>query len=373
MRIFALFKKEYIQFFRNIALLGMVVFAFSLNIQTGGSTNYDLKDYDVAVYDMDKSQMTSKLLAKILPPYFKLNKMINSDKEVNDLLTKGEISIVMIIPHDFSKKLSDGKTAKIQFVVDGTRSSSAITAMNYMSVIVSEFVNDITKDKDVSGGGNLPSIETDTRLFYNPNFNSGWTGGVNELLIMITLLSVMLPAATIVQEKEIGTIEQLMVTPVSNIEIMFAKIIPMMTILLTASVFAIYVMLKGSLGIPLQGSVLFFLIITALHIFSSSGVGLLISTITRNMAETMMLSLLVVTPLLFLSGTFSPCDTMPAGVRELTYLSPLRWYVTISYAIFFKGAGPGDLIFEITALVTIGVSMFIYSAARFKKSMEMMK
>jgi ABC-2 type transport system permease protein len=373
MRIFALFKKEYIQFFRNIALLGMVVFAFSLDIQTAGNTSYDLKDYEVAVYDMDKSQMSAKLLAKILPPYFKLKKMVNSDKEVNDLLTRGDISLVMIIPHDFSKNLSDGKNAEIQFVVDGTRSSSAITAMNYLSVIVDNYSREITVSQNIAGGGNLPSVEANVRYWYNPSINSGWSGGVNELLIMITLMSVMLPAATIVQEKEIGTIEQLMVTPASNIEIMFAKIIPMMTILLSASVFSIYVMLEWSLGIPLQGSVLFFLIITALHIFSSSGIGLLISTITRNMAETMMLSLLVVTPLLFLSGTFSPCDTMPAGVRELTYLSPLRWYVTISYAIFFKGAGPGDLIFEITALVTIGVSMFLYSAARFKKSMEMMK
>jgi len=372
MRLIALFKKEYIQFFRNSALIGLLFFAFFLDPIMSGSDK-GLSDYPVAVYNMDGTQQSQALIDKIGPPYFKLDRMIYSDEEVDRALTKGEISLVMIIPHDFSKKIAEGQTAQIQFVLDGTRSNDATTALTYLASIIGMYSNDITIDQVTAGGEKIPSVKSDVRNWYNPNLDSSYKGGVNEMLVMLTLLSVMLPAATMVQEKEIGTIEQLSVTPVSNYEIMFAKIIPMTTIILVSCVLCIHFVLKGVLHIPVKGSLLFFLIITSVHVFTSAGIGLTISTIARSMSETIMLSIVVVTPLLFLSGNFSPCYAMPEGVRQLTGLFPLRWYIEISQAIFFKSAGPDDLVVQITILVLLGIFMFFYSSASFRASLEKAK
>ena len=373
MRLAALFKKEYIQFFRNSAMVAMLVYAFVLDIWMSGSGGAGLSNYAVAVFNRDGTQISQALIDKIGPPYFELDRMIYSDEEVTRVLTQGELSLVMIIPKDFSKKIGDGKTAEIQFVLDGTRSSEAMTALTYLANIVAMYSSDITIDAVTAGGEQIPSVDAKTRYWYNENLEASYKAGVGELLVMITLLSVMLPAATMVQEKEIGTIEQLSVTPVSNYEIMFAKIIPMTTIILACSLVSIYGVLMGLLDIPLHGSVIFFLAITAIHVFTSAGIGLTISTITSSMSETIMLSIVVVTPLLFLSGNMTPVYAMPLGVQYLATLFPLRWYIEIALSIFFKGTGPLDLIWQIISLLILGISLFIYSSVRFRTSLEKSK
>jgi len=373
MRLYALFKKEYIQFFRNSAMVGLLFFAFFIDVWMSGSGGSDLKDYAVAVYNRDGTEISQSLIDKIGPPYFKLDRMVYSDEEVDKVLTDGIISVVLIIPKDFSKQVGDGKTAKVQLVIDGTRSNDATTAMGYLQTIIQMYANEITVDTVTAGGEKIPSVEIQTQNWYNPNLEGSYRSGFSELLIMLTLLSVMLPAATMVQEKEIGTIEQLSVTPVSNYEIMLAKIIPMTTIILVCTFLSLYFVVMGVLNTPIVGSIPFFLLVTVIHVFSSAGIGLTISTIARSMAETIMFSLIVVTPLLFLSGNITPVIAMNPVVQYLAYLFPLRWYIEIALAIVFKGAGPGELVKQISILLFLGLILFFYSASRFRDSLEKAK
>jgi len=367
----ALFKKEYIQFFRNSAMVGLLIFAFFINVWMSGSGGSELKNYAVAVYNIDGTEVSQKLVDKIGPPYFKLDRMLYSDKEVDKVLTEGEISVVLIIPKDFSKNLADGRTAKLQLVMDGTRSNYTTTAMSYLETIIQMYSQEINPPE--AGGPKVPSVEIQTMYWYNPNLEGSYRSGISELLIMITLLSVMLPASTMVQEKEIGTIEQLSVTPVSSYEIMLAKIIPMTTLILVCTVLSLYIVIIGILNTPIVGNIPFFLLVTVIHVFSSAGIGLTISTIARSMAETIMFSLIVVTPLLFLSGNITPIIAMNPVVQYLTYIFPLRWYIEISLAIIFKGAGPNDLIKQIIILLVLGLILFFYSASKFRDSLEKAK
>ncbi len=373
MRMLALFKKEYIQFFRNGAMVGLLIFAFFIDVWMSGSGGKELKDYAVGVYNIDGTEVSQRLIDKISPPYFKIDRMLYSDKEVDRVLTDGEISVVVIIPKDFSKNIGDGKTARVQLVIDGTRSNDATTALSYLQNIIQMYSQEISVDTVTAGGEKYPSVSLQTVNWYNPNLEDSYREGFSELMIMLTLLSVMLPAATMVQEKEIGTIEQLSVTPVSNYEIMLAKIIPMTTIILACTFLSLYFVVMGVLGTPIVGSIPFFLLVTVIHVFSSAGIGLTISTIARSMAETIMFSLIVVTPLLFLSGNITPVIAMNPVVQYLTYLFPLRWYIEIALAIAFKGAGPSDLVKQICILLFLGLILFFYSASRFRDSLEKAK
>ncbi len=370
MRLYYLVKKEYILFFRNKILIMIIVYGFTFDILLAGHITYDLNHYTIAVYDMDKSILSRKLLSRIQEPFFVIKKMINSDREVDEVLTKENIDLVLVISHDFSKNLCKGETAEIQLIADGTNARITLSGIDYLSRIIKGFFSSIIIIPGNTGKERISPVNINIRNMYNPNLDSTWISGVSELLLMITLLSVLLTAITIVHEKEMGTMEQLISTPVSIYEIILAKIIVITAIILFGTVVSIYFILGRSLHIYLEGSIIFFLIVTVIHIFTSSGIGMVIATFTKTMSETILLSFLVVTPLLFLSGTFVPCNTMPVGVRELTFLFPLRWYVTIAYSIFFKSAGPFDLLFEIFILFLSGIIMFLYSAGKFRKRLE---
>jgi ABC-2 type transport system permease protein len=208
------------------------------------------------------------------------------------------------------------------------------------------------------------------RVWFNPNLKSEYFMGLTELFSVITMLSILLPAAALVREKEHGTIEQLLVTPIMPYEIMLAKIIPMGVITFLATFVAIFTVLRPIFGIPLAGSLWLFLLATLIFVFTSSGLGLFLASISKSLSEVILLTLLIIAPVLFLSGSWTPLEAMPFWMKRITYFSPLRYFLEIGFSVFLKGLGLRDLWQEFAGLLAIGGLAFLLGVVKFRSSFE---
>jgi ABC-2 type transport system permease protein len=335
-----------------------------------GGLGSDLKNYPIAIYDLDKSQKSQKLIETIREPYFKIYGMINDEKEIDDLILKGEVGVVLVIPKRFQNDINSGKGSTVQVILDATNSSTAELATNYLYSIVGDFSsNIIVKEWKHSKTVYkiIPMLNVQSRYEFNETLKEEWTMCLQEFFTILTLIAILLPATAMVNEKQFGTIEQLMVTPLRPWEIMLAKVLPMVGIFIIASFICIYCVMIPIIGIPLRGSIIDFLILTVMFCFASSGLGLLISTISNNLSETVLLTLLVLFPIMFLSGAWVPPEAMPSWMQWLIQLSPLKYYLDMGISIFLKG---NSLIFmwkDFISLMGIGLFIFWLGAVRFKK------
>jgi ABC-2 type transport system permease protein len=362
--------KEVIQFTRNLTLLLIVLYAATLDVWMAAQFNMDLHHFPIAVYDMDKSQKSFELLRKIREPFFVIHSYINNERDITRLIDSDEVGAVLVIPRKFQDRLNAKQTAQVQVILDATTSNTAELASNYLYAIVSDFTHDIiVKEWQISTRvfKVIPAIRTDIRYAFNENLNDAWSMCLQEFFTIFTLIAILLPATAMVNEKQFGTIEQLMVTPVKPYEIMLAKVLPMMAVFLVAAFISIYTIMIPVVGIPLRGSIVEFLIVTVVFCFASSGLGLLISTISNNLSETVLLTLLVLFPIMFLSGTWVPPEAMPVWMKYLVNLSPLKYYLDLGYGIFLKG---NSLLFmwkEFLSLLGLGLAIFWVGALRFRK------
>lgn len=370
-RLWPLIKKELYQFLRNTPLLIIVLFSFTVDIYLSATGfSLDTKNIPIAIYDMDRSEHSRQLLAKFQWPYFRVKYYIHQEKEITELLDSGETLLVIIIPQNFGQSLNQGSTAKIQILADATISNTALLAMSYSAQIVESFSRKISSERlGLAKNVNLPSVELRPVILFNPNLRSVYFMGLSELFSMITMIAILLPAAALVREKEFGTIEQLLVTPLHVYEILLAKIIAMEAIVLFATGFSIYSILHLALEIPIRGSLGLFLLASAIYIFTTAGLGIYISTISKNLSQTILATLLIIMPILFLSGSWVPPESMPWWMQKLTFLSPLKYYLAIGWGIFLKGAGFEVLWKDFIGLVFLGAIIFFLGVNRFKEHM----
>lgn len=366
-RMFLLIKKEFLQFSRNIPLLFIVLYGATLDIDSAGGVTMDIKNYPIAIYDLDKSSQSREIIGKLRQPFFKITHMLNQEEEITRLIEKGIVSVVLVFPEGFSKKIASYKTASLQVILDGSNSNSAQLALGYINNIVSEYNLDILVNKwQISNIGKnfVPYLEYQQRNFFNPNLIDRWTFCFEEFFMIITLIGVLLTATAMVNEKQFGTIEQLMVTPLQTLEIMMAKVIAMISVLFIATFVAIFVTLIPIEGIPLLGNIWAFFAVSLLYFFVIAGIGLFISTISNNLSETVLFSYLLLVPIMFLSGR---SDGMAPWMKLLIQLSPLKYYLDFGYGIFLKG-NPVSLMWrEVLALFLLGSGFFWAGAYRFRK------
>jgi len=339
-----------------------------------------VKHVRTAVYDLDNSQASRDVVASFVRSgYFDVVERIGSDNEATALLDRGKVSAILHIMHGFADDLRAGRTARLQVLVDGTNSNTASLILSYGGQIIAAYSADamgrqqnrrvLTRSPGSAVNASAPQVTARSRVWFNPDLysrNYFVPGVVANIIMMVTL---MLTALAIVREKEIGTMEQLMVTPLRPIELMLGKTLPFAAVglvdvtLVTAVALLVF-------HVPFNGSFPLMLLCGVLFLMTSLGAGLLLSTISHTQQQAMMSSFFFVMPAFMLSGFAFPIRNMPLVVQYLSYLNPLRYFIEIVRGIFLKGVGVSVLWPQMACLVVYGVTMLTLSALRFHKTLD---
>jgi ABC-2 type transport system permease protein len=354
-------------------LVAVVFFAIIIDPWSAGELTLDLKNYGFAVLDLDRSLASSSFLDKLRKPFFRRIENAKNYGEIDELLTSGKAGLVVVIPEGFQKNISGGKSATVQLIFDGTNSNSSTIAISYIAGITTRFSENVIINRWNLTTGQLesiPSVDANTRVLFNENMNDRWFIVLAEFLNAITLIAILLPAAVTVYEKQTGTMEQLIVTPLKTHEIMIAKILPMALLIMVSVYVGLFLVLQVIVGVPLRGSLLYFTLVTLVFLFTTAGLGLLVSTIADNLAETILVTLIILLPLVFLSGSWTPPEAMPEWMQFLIVLSPLKYYLEIGYGIFFRGIGFAETWSSLLILAGLGGAIFTLGVVRFRKSIS---
>ncbi|MBW1750363.1 MAG: ABC transporter permease [Deltaproteobacteria bacterium] len=369
-RLVAMTVKELLQLGRDGFLMFAIFFLFTIDIVMTGNVRLELNHATVIVHDADHSEASQELIYRFRPPYFKLGGEILNARQGIRLLDQGKALVVLDIPANFQQDLLNGKHTDVQVLVDSSNTVLGSLAASYSSQIIGQYGFDAAlKRMGVSEKSleNVPMLVDQHRVWYNPNQNDQWFIPISELLVVITILAIMLPAAAAVREKEYGTIEQLMVSPLSPIQILLPKIISMTMVILLGTAVSLFLVILPLFHIPIKGSLLLFFSVTGLYAIATSGLGLFISTMSRNLAQAAMLAILILMPMIFLSGAWTPPEAMPAGLRQAMYLSPLYYFIEMSYGILLKGAGLRVLWDSLLNLTLLGGVIFTVGLWRFRR------
>lgn len=359
--------KELLQLFRDAALMIFFLYSFTGDIYLAASgVSMQLKHAAIATLDGDRSFASRELAGRFQPPYFRPVGEAGSPSEAVRLLDDGKVMAVLDIPSRFNERLLRGEQVSVQLQVDTSNSVLGFLTSSYGAQIVGRYGLEVAALREGLGGAG-PRVEADVRVWYNPNQNDAWFMGISELLTVITLFSILLPAAAMVREKERGTIEQLMVTPLSPFQILFPKVVAMTLVILAGSAIALFGVLGPLFQLPMRGSVPAFFLVTTLYVFTTAGLGLLAATVARNLAQVGMLTVVILMPMLLLSGAWTPIEAMPPWMRGLAWISPLHYFLDAAYGILLKGAGLALLWDSVLAMSALGVLVFAVAMHRFSR------
>ena len=369
-RLAAMTIKELLQLGRDGFLMFAIIFLFTIDILMTGNVRMELNHATVIVHDADHSEASRELIYRFRPPYFKLGGEILNEREGLQMLDQGQALMVLNIPPKFQHDLIQGKPTDVQVLVDTSNTMLGSLAASYSSQIIGQYGFDVALQRmgvTEKSLETVPVLVDQHRIWYNPNQNDQWFIPLSELLTVITILAIMLPAAAAVREKEHGTIEQLIVSPLTPIQILLPKVISMTLVILLGTAASLFLVLVPVFHIPIKGSLLLFFAVTALYTVATSGLGLYIATMSRNLAQAAMLAILILMPMIFLSGAWTPPEAMPVGLRQAMYLSPLYYFIELGYGILLKGAGFELLWDSLLGLTILGVVIFTFGVWRFKR------
>jgi ABC-2 type transport system permease protein len=373
-RVWFLFYKELIQVLRDKRLRITLIFPpiFQL-IVFGYAANLDVKHINTAVRDLDQSVESRELIARFgSSKYFDILSYPQTPKEIEALIQKGEVVLSIEIPSDFSRKLKKGSTASVQVILDGTESNTAMIALGYLSQILSEFSTAIMikrLNREGMVGFEEAGVELEHRIWFNPNAESRLFYVPGVIASIAFLLPIILTAQAIVREREMGTLEQIMVTPIRSWELMLGKTLPFAMIGLLD---AIMIALIGIFWfeVPLRGNPFILLLGSILFLMSSVGIGLFISTISSTQQQAQISTFFFMMPAFILSGFAFPLENMPEWLQTITYANPLRYFLIIIRGVFLKGNGLDILWLEMLALAGLGGFTILLSSLRFQKRLK---
>lgn len=380
-RIHVILRKEFIQALREPRmrlllfmppLLQLILFGFAVNL--------DVDHSRIAWMDMDRTPESRDLRFRFEGSgRFEVVAEPRNEEEVRQLLDHAKVEAVIRVLPEFARNLMRSGGAQVQVLTDGTNSNTASLVSSYASEVIAQYANDalanrqnvlvLTRSPKAAANMNMPQVEARTRVWFNPDLHSRnyFVPGVIANIIM--LVTLMLTALAIVREKEIGTMEQLMVTPMRPIELMLGKTLPFAlvglvdVVVITAAALLIF-------RIPLRGNPLLLLACAVLYLLTSLGAGLFLSTVSQTQQQAMMASFFFTTPAFMLSGFAFPIRNMPVVVQYLTYLDPIRYFMEIVRGIFLKGVGLSALWPQMLALLIYGTTVLTLSVARFHKSLD---
>jgi ABC-2 type transport system permease protein len=365
--------KEFIQVWRDKKLRFFLIVPPLVQLLAYGYViNFDIKHVATAIFDQSRTMESRELINRLRSTdWFDVKYYLNSQKELLDLIDQGQVSMALWIQWDFAKQMRRGKAGKLQVIVDATDSNAALIVTRYASTVIGDYSQEQMQarlqQKGAEWAGKLSTpLRLEPRAWFNPNLISRYSMVPGVIAMVVLLLSLMLTALSVVREKEIGTMEQILVTPIRPLELMLGKTIPFVLISLAD---VILVTLVGVLwfGVPFRGHILVLLLGTICFLFNSVGLGLLISTVSSTQQQAMMAGNLFLTPAILLSGLIFPIANMPVFFQYLTLLNPLMYFVIVVQGIFLKGAGLVLLWPEMLSMTALGLIMLTLAVLRFKQ------
>ncbi|MEA5093249.1 MAG: ABC transporter permease [Acidaminococcaceae bacterium] len=362
-------KKEFIQIFRNSKMRAIVlVMPLVQSMVFGYAVTTDVKQVDTAVYDQDKTPESRELIDQFARSgYFKVKVAIRSDREIDELIDQAKVSAIIRIPPDYSANLAAGTTAAVQIIVDGTDSNTAGVVLNYAGGIIRNDALEILQKRTGAPGLETIGVNLQTRAWFNENLASRnfYVPGVIAVIIM--LVTLLLTSMSVVREKEMGTMEQIIVTPITSAEFIIGKTMPSV-ILGFVNMILVTLISVFWFNIPVRGSIATLFVANGFYLMTTIGIGLLISTISDTQQQAMMSTFFFYLPAVLLSGFMFPIANMPEVVQAFTYLNPLRYFLIILRGIFLKGAGVTILWPQILALFVLGSLVLTLAVKRFHKN-----
>jgi len=372
-RIKSILVKEFLQVFRDPRMRVVIIVTPLVQlIVFGYAANTDVQSVPTAIYDLDNTRQSRDLIrAFTYSRYFTDKYHISTDAEQNDLINKGRVSAVLRVDWGFGRDLVGNRSAQFQLILDASDSNTANIVLSYANQVMNRYNSDALKDRMTVFMKIAPAItqvDMRDRAWFNVNLESKNYYIPGVIALIVTIMTLLLTSMSIVREKEIGTMEQLIVSPLRPVELILGKLIPFAVIALGVMCLITFIGCYW-FRIPLRGGISLLLLTTCVYLMTSLGMGLFISTLSSTQQEAMMSTFLFFFPANLLSGFMYPIMNMPVPIQYLTYLNPLRYYLTILRGIFLKGIGIEILWPDIVMLFFFGIIILGMSSLRFRRTM----
>jgi len=370
-RWLATVKKEMRQFMRDRLLLALIAFVYTGDvIMCTYALSFEVRHLRMAIADLDRTPLSARLIERFTSTeYFSEAYALQSTGGIDRLLDGGEADLALVIPSGFSADMLSGRDSSVQVLLSGMNGNTANAARGYAAAIVGGFSHDamVAQAQRLGITGNLPEVSLEQRIWYNPELQFRYFMVISMIVLAGLIVGIVTAAAGLVREKESGTIEQLVVTPLASHELILAKAAPplLVGLLLLGPSFAI----AAWFGVPVVGSVALFVAVTALAFVAFLSLGFLLGAVARNLQQALLLSFFTLFPLMFLSGTVVPLESMPSGMRVLSYASPVRYYMEAALGIFLKGNGLAILWPQFAILAAMGLVLGTAAVLRLRRDL----
>ncbi len=361
--IFWLGTKELRSFTHDFVLLGLVIYAFSLAVTMQARSNaQELNNASIGIVDEDNSELSRRIAGAFLPPYFKPPVML-TEADIVPMMNAGKYTFVVDIPPHFQRDVVGGRQPGLQVDVDATAMVQAGLGSGYAQQIISTEIADFLSHTE---GVPLAPVNLVVRIAFNPNVTTAWFTSVMAIINNVTMLAIILSGAAIVREREHGTMDHLLVMPLTPFEIAMSKVWANGLVITVAVGLSLYVTIKGILGIPIAGSIPLFMVGVVIYLFFATAVGIFLGTIARSMPQLGLLYMLVYLPMIMLSGGNTPLESMPRWIAVAMQLSPSTHFVSFAQAILYRGAGLSVVWPRFLATGLIGAVFFVLALRRFR-------
>lgn len=357
--------KELRSLYRDPVMLFMIVWAFSASIYIAGtSISHDLHNASIAIVDEDQSPLSMRIRNAFLPPYFNQPDTI-AFQDIDEGMDLDKYTFALVIPEGFEADVLRGRGPSIQVNLDATAVMVAGIGSGYIQRIISD---EVARFINNGPSASQSPVEMRLRYAFNPNLSSKWFTSIMEAISNITMFTVLLTGAALIREREHGTIEHLLVMPVTPIEIMLSKVWANGLVILAATGFCLWVVIEGVLQVPIAGSVPLFLMGTLLYLFFASALGIFLGTAARSMPQFGLLFIITILPMNLLSGGQTPLESQPDWLQHIMWFVPSTHFVSFAQAILYRGAGLDIVWPHFLAVTIVGLSLLTLSALAFRRS-----
>lgn len=368
-------KKEFLQFKRDPKMFALILIAPVIQLTfLGFAANLDVTLVRTLVFDRDRSVTSRDFIERFTSSgYFKIEDYVNSYDKITTEIDKGDALLAIVIPDDFERNIMNNRSTSVQALFNGSDGNTAGIVAGYCQNIISNYSQKIVIDLVNRSGkkiSTVPVISPEIRVWYNPELKTRNFMVPGIVGLLLTLITLILTSLAVVKEKEIGTMEQLIVTPLKSYQIIIGKLVPFVVLSFVA-VIIILLSMRFIFEIPVKGDLWFLFLSSFLYILSTLGLGLFVSTISKTQQQAMMISIFaVMMPMIFLSGFAFPIENMPKSIQYVSYIIPLRFFNDIIRGVILKGLGFSDLWFNTVLLFLMGATILFFSSIRFKSRLE---
>jgi ABC-2 type transport system permease protein len=362
--IFWLGVKEIRSFTHDFVLVSLVVWAFSFAVYAQAqSSSQELHNASIGYVDEDNSELSRRIIRAFLPPFYKRPQPV-SLRDVDQLMNTGQFTFIVDIPPHFERDVLARRHPTIQLNVDATAMVQAGLGANYSQQIISKEINDFVSRTQATA---VPAIDLAVRIAFNPNVITAWFTSVMGIINNVTMLAIIMAGAAVVREREHGTMDHLLVMPVTPFDIAMSKVWANALVITLAVGFSLAIVVRTLLSIPVAGSVLLFMAGTAIYLFFATAIGIFIGTVARSMPQLGLLTMLIVLPMNMLSGSNTPLESMPPWLSTLMQASPSTHFVSFAQAILYRGAGFEVVWPQFLIVAGIGMIFFVLALSLFRR------